>query len=175
MAAELPGPSRAPLAQDLVSSLSNSSCHAASGSGEAVSESPPDLQRAAKVLLAPPALDCPVEVGEVLEASPALAFPLPGPVALAPLATSAAALAAAVMAARNSDPTIGGCLTRPRRPHRPTATSALPSCPPGGSIVQLIEASVSGPCVSAASSPTFQCSEDVVGLARNFCRANAGG
>jgi hypothetical protein len=177
MAAELPGPSGPPLVQDLVSSPSKSPCPDASGSEEALPESPPGLQRAAKVPLAPSMLGCPVEVGEVLEASPALASPLPGPVALAPSPNSAAALAAAVLAARKSDPSVGGRLARRRRPHRPTAMSALPSCPSGGSIVQLTEASVPGlaPCISAASSSTSQCSESVVGLASSYCHADAGG
>jgi hypothetical protein len=99
-----------------------------------IPESPSQLQTA--VLLAPPALDSSVEVTEVLGASYAPASLLVGLVDLAPSATSAAALASAVLASRKSDPAVGDRLIRP---HLAETTTELPSSPPGNSIVELLE------------------------------------
>lgn len=67
----------------------------------------------------------PVHPGKVLEASPAPT----ARVTPAQPASSAAALAAAVLASRKADPAIGGRLARPRRPHKPAMAAAPSPCP----------------------------------------------
>jgi hypothetical protein len=123
--------------------------------------------------------------GEVLVASPApVSAALPSPVDLARPATSAAMLAATVLASRKADPAVGGRLARPRRPHKP-ATAAAPSPSPsvvpaaamaGGSVAQLpVPESGLVPCTTAPLSPASRCSIHDASLARSCWPAGAGG
>jgi hypothetical protein len=146
-----------------------------SGPEELNPKAPPGLLRAALVLMAPPALGHSLEVREVLEASPTPVSLLCGPAVVSLSTISAGTLAAAVLASHKADPTAGGRLTHPHRPHRPAAATAPPSCSPA--IHQMPEASMFrlSPCGSVPSSPASRHSEDGSSLARNCCPAGAGG
>ncbi|KAM0876896.1 hypothetical protein ACQ4PT_035860 [Festuca glaucescens] len=119
----------------------------------------------------------------MLEASAGMLLSMPAstvlPVSAAPAkpVTSAAVLAAAVLASRKADLAIGGRLDRLRRPRGLVPAATPPSCHstvpaamavPGGTTEQL-----SVPVL--ASSPASRRADDDVSLARSICSGDAGG
>jgi hypothetical protein len=133
----------------------------------------PDLD---PLLFAVPSLGRPVQVGgesvEVLEASSAmLSAPapsvLPVPVPPAKPATSASALAAAVLASRKAEPAIGGRLTQAAPSSCPSMAPAAMAVPEGAnvklSVPEVSSSPVPASCPASGSTKEDDC------LSRGIC------
>jgi hypothetical protein len=154
-----------------------------SGPAQLSARAQPDLD---PLLFAMPSLGRPVQVGgesvEVLEASSAmLSAPapsvLPVPVPPAKPATSASALAAAILASRKAEPAIGGRLTQAAPSSCPSMAPAAMAVPEGAnvklSVPKSINVKLSVPKVSSspvpASYPTSGSAKEDDCLSRGIC------